>query len=203
LALPTLSGYEVLEEVGRGGMGVVYKARQQRLQRLVALKMVLRGDHASTQDLARFRAEAQAVAQLQHPRIVQIFEVGEQDGCPYLCLEHVEGGSLARKINGTPQPAREAATLVRDIAEAVEHAHGKGIIHRDLKPSNVLLTTEGVPKISDFGLAKRFLESAAEQTPNGPIAGTPSYMAPEQVRTANKSTPIGPATDVYALGAIL
>jgi serine/threonine protein kinase len=201
--LPALSEYAVLEELGRGGMGVVYKARQERLKRIVALKMVQRDRHASAQDLARFRSEAEAVAQLQHPRIVQIFEIGEQDGCPFLCLEYVEGGTLAKKINGTPQPPVQAARLVRDTAEAVAHAHSKGIIHRDLKPSNILLTGEGVPKITDFGLAKRFLEGEGEQSQSGPIVGTPSYMAPEQARTAARNAAIGPAADVYALGAIL
>ena len=199
-ALPDVAGFDILEVIGHGGMGVVYKARQMRLNRLVALKMVLAGVNASPQDLARFRSEAEAVAQLQHPGIVQIFEIGEQEGCPYLSLEYVGGGSLAQHLDGTPVAPRQAAELVLALARAVQHAHERGIVHRDLKPANVLLTADGAPKITDFGLAK---SKTAQQTHTmtGAILGSPSYMAPEQA--AGHSEQIGPATDVYALGAIL
>ncbi|MBL8796693.1 MAG: protein kinase [Planctomycetia bacterium] len=198
--LPTVAGYEILGELGRGGMGVVYQARQQGLKRLVALKMILSGAHAGAQELARFRHEAEAVARLQHPHIVQIYEVGEQDGRPYFSLELIDGGSLDRRLNGRPLPPREAAQLVRTLAEAMQAAHQQGIIHRDLKPANILLTAAGQPKITDFGLAKK-LDEADAQTRSGAILGTPSYAAPEQA--AGKVRDIGPATDVYALGAIL
>jgi WD40 repeat protein/tRNA A-37 threonylcarbamoyl transferase component Bud32 len=196
--LPSLPGYEIFEELGRGGMGVVYKARQIELKRLVAVKMILAG--ARPQELARFRREAEAVAHLQHPHIVQIYEVGEQDGRPYFSLELVEGGSLAQKLAGTPLPARQAAQLVETLTRAVHAAHERSIIHRDLKPANVLLTADGVPKVTDFGLAKR-VDAGPGLTQSGVILGTPSYMAPEQA--SGKSKQIGPACDVYALGAIL
>src|SRR5262245_30743190 len=198
--LPVLVGYEILGELGRGGMGVVYKARQTRLNRLVALKMILSGAYAGEAELARFRAEAEAVARLQHPNIVQVYEVGEQAGRPFFSLEFLGGGSFGRQLNGTPQPALQAATLVETLARAVHSAHQQGIVHRDLKPANVLLTEEGVPKITDFGLAKQ-LDRQHAPTASGAILGTPSYAAPEQA--AGKSKAIGPATDVYALGAIL
>ena len=190
----------ILEVIGRGGMGVVYKARHIRLDRLVALKMVLSGAHASPEQLARFSIESQAVAQLQHPGIVQIYEVGEHDGLPYFSLEFVAGGSLANKIGGKPQPTREAAGMVRELALAMREAHRRNIIHRDLKPANVLLTPDGAPKITDFGLAKR-LDADSEQTHTGAIMGSPSYMAPEQAW--GQTHQIGPLTDLYALGAIL
>jgi serine/threonine protein kinase len=198
--LPTVAGYEILGELGRGGMGVVYKARQQGLKRLVALKMILSGVHAGTQELARFRHEAEAVARLQHPNIVQIYEVGEQEGRPYFSLELIDGGSLDRKLAGRPVPPREAAQLVRTLAEAMHAAHQQGVIHRDLKPANILLTADGQPKITDFGLAKQ-LDDASAQTRSGAILGTPSYAAPEQA--AGKLREVGPPTDVYALGALL
>ena len=197
---PELPGYVILEVIGRGGMGVVYKARQIGLDRLVALKMVLAGAHASPEELARFAIESQAVAQLQHPGIVQIYEVGEHDGLPYFSLEFVAGGSLAKKIGGKPQPTREAAGMVRALALAMREAHRRNIIHRDLKPANVLLTPDGQPKITDFGLAKR-LDADSQQTHTGAIMGTPSYMAPEQAW--GQTHQIGPLTDLYALGAIL
>jgi WD40 repeat protein len=196
----TIPGYEILGELGRGGMGVVYKARQIALNRLVALKMVLAGGHASAADLARFRREAEAVARLQHPHIVQIYEVGEADGRPFFSLEYVEGGSLADKLNGTPLAPRQAAELVEVLARAVQAAHERGIVHRDLKPANVLLTADGQPKITDFGLAKR-LDGDKGQTQSGAIVGTPSYMAPEQAGAHARG--VGPTADVYALGAIL
>jgi hypothetical protein len=170
------------------------------LDRLVALKMILAGAYASLDDVARFRREAEAVAQFQHPHIVQIYEVGEHEGRPYFSLEYVEGGSLAQKWSGTPIPAHQAAELVAVLAEAIDAAHRRDIIHRDLKPANVLLTVDGTPKVTDFGLAKR-LDDAAGPTQSGAIVGTPSYMAPEQA--GGKGKAVGPAADVYALGAIL
>jgi formylglycine-generating enzyme required for sulfatase activity/tetratricopeptide (TPR) repeat protein len=198
--LPSIPGYVILGELGRGGMGVVYKASQLGLRRLVALKMVLSGAYASPQELARFRAEAEAVARLQHTNIVQIHEIGAYDGKPYFSLEFVDGGSLHKKLAGTPQPSREAAQLVETLARAVQAVHQAGIVHRDLKPGNILLTRDGVPKITDFGLA-RDLEADSQRTASGVIIGTPSYMAPEQA--AGKSRRVGPAADIYALGAIL
>jgi WD40 repeat protein/serine/threonine protein kinase len=231
--LPTIPGYEVLGELGRGGMGVVYKARQVALKRLVALKMILSGARASEQDLTRFKAEAQAVAKLQHPNIVQVYEVGEFEGLPYFSLEFVEAGSLADRLKGTPQPPAIAASLVQQLAQAMHAAHERDIVHRDLKPANVLLTGSGegssqattrnaaasatgqsasrsksdgsspmgMPKITDFGLAKQLDGEHSGQTVSGAIMGTPSYMAPEQASGRIKE--IGPLADVYALGAIL
>jgi tetratricopeptide (TPR) repeat protein len=197
---PKVPGYEIQGELGRGGMGVVYKAWQKGLERTVALKMVLTAGHASTAELARFRTEGQAVARLQHPNIVQIYEVGEQDHCPYFSLEYVDGGSLDRKIAKEPFTAVQAARMVQVLADAMDCAHRRGIIHRDLKPANILLTADGAPKITDFGLAKR-LEEDTGQTKTGAIMGTPSYMAPEQAE--GKTHELGPATDIYSLGAIL
>jgi len=197
---PRIAGYEILGVLGHGAMGVVYKARQRGLRRLVALKMIRAGRHSGPNELARFRTEAVAVADLQHPNIVQIYEVGEDRGHPFFSLEYVDGESLARKINGTPQPAPEAARLVRALAGGMEFAHARGIVHRDLKPANILLTAGGEPKISDFGLVKR-LEDDAGQTQSGSILGTPSYMAPEQAEGRIKE--IGPRADVYGLGAVL
>jgi uncharacterized protein (TIGR03067 family) len=214
-------GYEILGRLGRGGMGVVYQARHLRLDRLVALKMVLAGPHAGDEELARFRREAQAVARLQHPHIVQIHEVGEHDDLPYLALEYVDGGSLEEMAAGTPQPARWAAQLLEAVARAVHYAHERGVVHRDLKPANILLSfsqgaaaecgeaarsasapwlNEAVPKITDFGLAKR-LDAATARTRTGAVLGTPSYMAPEQA--GGRTQEVGPPADVYSLGAIL
>jgi serine/threonine-protein kinase len=193
-------GYEILEELGRGGMGVVYKARQISLKRLVALKMILAGSHAAETDRFRFRNEAEAVARLQHPNIVQIHEIGEQGGLPYFSLEFVEGGSLDRKLRGQPLPIDEAGRLTATLARAMHHAHQRSVVHRDLKPANVLLMSDGTPKITDFGLARQ-LESDSGQTRSGAVMGTPSYMAPEQA--AGQTRVIGPASDIYALGAIL
>ncbi len=212
-----IPGYEILGELGRGGMGVVYKARQVNLNRLVALKMILVGPHAAAPSLARFRAEAEAVARLRHPGIVQIHEIGEANGLPYFSLELVDGGSLDRQLAGTPLPPEQAAHLAELLARAVAHAHQQGIVHRDLKPANVLLARSDrpealalgseaadsvrcEPKITDFGLAKQ-LDSAEAHTQSGAILGTPEYMAPEQAGGSSKD--MGPATDVYALGAVL
>jgi WD40 repeat protein/tRNA A-37 threonylcarbamoyl transferase component Bud32 len=205
---PDVAGYETLERLGHGGMAVVYKARHLELNRLVALKLILAGAHAGTEALGRFRIEAEAVARLHHPHVVQIYEVGEAEGRPYLALEFMEGGSLAQKVAGMPLPPRSAAELLQTLAHAVHAAHQRGIVHRDLKPANVLLTADGTPKISDFGLAKQLdsqegaeTSGPAFQTRTGAILGTPSYMAPEQA--AGQSKAIGPAADVYALGATL
>jgi serine/threonine protein kinase/peroxiredoxin len=199
-ARPAVLGYEILDELGRGGMGVVYKARQLRLNRVVALKMILAGAHAGSKEQERFRSEAEAVAKLQHPNIVQIYEVSESEGRPYFSLEYVDGGSLAQVLDGTPQPARKSAELVAAVAKAMETAHKQNVVHRDLKPANVLLTRDGKPKVTDFGLAKH-MDSEQGQTRSGAILGTPSYMAPEQAAGRNRE--IGPPADVYALGAIL
>ncbi|HVS36202.1 MAG TPA: serine/threonine-protein kinase [Gemmataceae bacterium] len=196
-ALPRIPGYEVQAVLGHGGMGVVYKAWHVRLHRAVALKMLLAGPGARPEELERFLREAEAVAGLRHPNIVQIHDIGDLDGRPYFTMEFVEGGSLARKLAGTPQSAREAAALTAALAEAVHAAHQSGIVHRDLKPANVLLTADGTPKIADFGLARR-LEGGAGLTQSGAAVGTPSYMAPEQAQGKT-----GRAADIYALGAIL
>lgn len=201
---PVLPGFEILGVLGRGGMGIVYQARQIKLDRLVALKMVLGGGQADPEQLARFLVEAQAVARLRHPNIVQIHEVGEWQPAtggplPYLALEYVEGGNLDRQLAGTPQSPRRAAELAETLARAMHLAHQHDIVHRDLKPANVLLTADGTPKISDFGLAKR-LDDDSAQTRTGAILGTPSYMAPEQ---AGQARQIGPAADIWALGAML
>jgi tetratricopeptide (TPR) repeat protein len=228
ISLPEVPGHEILGELGRGGMGVVYKARQIRLKRLVALKMLRDGVLVDLPDLERFRAEAEAVARLQHPNIVQIYEVGEVDGRPFFSLELVEEGNLARKVDGTPQPAQSSAQLVATLARAMHYAHQRGIVHRDLKPGNILLARGGrdsasggreppgegatpggsrppltdlIPKLTDFGLAKRLESDEKALTQTGLIMGTPSYMAPEQAQGRVKE--VGPATDVYALGAIL
>jgi tRNA A-37 threonylcarbamoyl transferase component Bud32/cell division protein FtsB len=199
-AYPTIPGYEVLGVLGRGGMGVVYKARQTALKRLAALKMILSGDYASPQELARFRTEAEAVARLQHPNIVQVFEVGEHDGRPFFSLEYVGGGTLAAKLRESLPDPKEAAALVERLARAVHAVHQCDVVHRDLKPANVLLTADGTPKITDFGLAKK-LDEEAGQTHAGAVMGTASYMAREQASGATAQ--VGPLADVYALGAIL
>ena len=193
-------GYDLLGELGRGGMGVVYKARDQNLKRTVALKMILSGAHASDEDMQRFQIEAEAVAKLQHPNIVQIYEVSEHEGRPYIALEFADGGSLDQKIAGKPQDQQESAELIETLSGAMQLAHENDIIHRDLKPANILLTTDGEPRITDFGLAKR-MDEDSNQTKSGAVMGTPSYMAPEQA--GGKSETLGPATDTYALGAIL
>jgi eukaryotic-like serine/threonine-protein kinase len=209
-------GYEILGELGRGGMGVVYKARHTALNRVVALKMILAGGHAGEEALARFQTEAEAIARLQHPGIVQVYGVGQHGELPWLSLEFCEGGSLEKRLAGQPQPPAEAAALVEALARAVQAAHEKGVVHRDLKPANVLLSRRASgplalppeqagrllydePKITDFGLAKK-LDDASGATRTGSIMGTPSYMAPEQ---AEAKKDVGPAADIWALGAIL
>jgi tetratricopeptide (TPR) repeat protein/tRNA A-37 threonylcarbamoyl transferase component Bud32 len=192
-------GYEILGELGRGGMGIVNKARHTKLNRLVALKMILAGSHAGAADLTRFQTEAEAIARLRHANIVQVYEVGEHEGKPFFSLEFCGGGSLKEKLSGTPLPPREAAALVEALARAMQAAHGQHVIHRDLKPANVLLTEDGTPKVTDFGLAKKLDE--AGQTHSGAVLGTPSYMAPEQA--GGQTSDVGPLADVYALGAIL
>jgi serine/threonine-protein kinase len=183
-ALPAIPGYDLLAEIGRGGMGAVYKARQQKLDRVVALKVILHGEYADQTDRQRFQNEAEAVARLQHPNIVQIFEVGEHDGRPYLALEYADGGSLDRQLDGTPQPAKQAAETVRTLALALQHAHERGVIHRDLKPANVLLGEGGALKVTDFGLARKV--DVSGDTRSGAVLGTPSYMAPEQAAGRGK-----------------
>jgi serine/threonine protein kinase len=212
---PIVPGYEILEELGRGGMGVVYKARQVSLKRFVALKVIRDGALAGAQERRRFRIEAEAAARMQHPNIVQIFDIGDHQGRAYFAMELLEGGSLDKHIAGRPQSARQAAKLVRSLALAVQHAHMQQVVHRDLKPANVLLQIESkdepkpslltletaIPKITDFGLAKRLDSESTALTRDGAILGTISYMAPEQA--AGRNQEIGPSVDVYALGAIL
>lgn len=200
-SLPAVPGYEILGELGRGGMGVVFQARDLQLERLVALKMILPGHDLSATRLERFLTEARAVARFQHPHLVQIYEIGAHDGKPYFSMEFLEGGSLSGKLKGTPQPAAEAAALLETLARAVDYAHQKGIVHRDLKPANILLMADGTPKIADFGLAKQLDQEAAGQTQEGGIVGTPAYMAPEQAW--GQTSGIGPGADIYALGALL
>ncbi len=212
LAMPTLPGYEVLEELGRGGMGIIYKARHLAFDHVVALKMISAGAQADASDLARFRAEGEAISHLQHPNIVQIYEVGEHNGLPFFALELMERGNLSQALAGAPLPPRYAAELIEMLARALQAAHEAGIIHRDLKPANVLLAAPpetpapgvvrllGTPKVSDFGLAKR-LDDPGANTKTGNIVGTPNYMAPEQAQS--KSQDLTPAVDVYSLGAIL
>jgi serine/threonine protein kinase len=220
VAWPTIPGYEVFGELGRGGMGVVYLARQAVLNRRVAIKMIRAGDQASERELKRFQSEAETIARLQHPNIVQIYEVASHGGLPYLALELAARGSLASRLTGEPLNPTASAELVELVARAVHAVHEQGIIHRDLKPANILLADPvpgsrssveleepgpsaldfGVPKITDFGLAKR-LDNPAGPTKPGSILGTPSYMAPEQAEA--KAGAVGPATDVHALGAIL
>ncbi len=222
----SIPGYEILAELGRGGMGVVYKAQQLMPKRIVALKMVLAAARAGPVERARFLSEADAIARLRHPNVVQVYEVGQHDGQPYFSLEYCEGGTLAEKLRGGPLPPENAARLLRTIAEAVHAAHLAGVVHRDLKPANVLLTVgqafqpdshdtsttkratfQGgvrlesltyIPKVTDFGLAK---QQGSDLTASGAVMGTPSYMPPEQA--SGKGHEIGPAADIYSLGAIL
>jgi WD40 repeat protein len=199
IPLERLAEYEILGEIGRGGMGVVYKARHTRLGRVVALKMILGGAIADQDDLARFETEASAASQLQHPNIVALFEVGTHAGQPFFSMEYVHGSSLAQMVGRGALLPRVAAQYIELTARAVHYAHGRGIIHRDLKPANILITEAGQPKITDFGLAKR-IDVEKGQTRSGAIVGTPSYMAPEQ---ASGSKGLTIAADVYSLGAVL
>ncbi|QDU37123.1 Serine/threonine-protein kinase PrkC [Maioricimonas rarisocia] len=199
--------FELLEELGRGGMGIVYRARQIDLNRVVALKMLLQGDLATETDLERFRAESASAARLDHPHIVHVYEVGELEGRPYFTMRYVEGSTLARRLIDGPLPPRDAARLLIPVCRAIAHAHRQGVLHRDLKPSNILIDASGRPFVSDFGLAKRIPAAgqdpaaASTLTHSGAIVGTPGYMAPEQA-LGNRGE-VSPATDIYSLGAIL
>jgi len=198
-----IPGYEILEELGRGGMGVVYKARHLKLNRFIALKIVLTGMHAAEIERVRFQQEAEAMAKIRHPSIVAVHDIGETDGIPYLAMEFCPGGSLAQRIRSKPQEPHYAATMTEQLARGLAEVHRHHILHRDLKPANILLDAEGLPRITDFGLA-RVLQPGADTDggmPTMTLAGTPSYMAPEQIRGGIKT--IGPRTDIYALGAIL
>jgi serine/threonine-protein kinase len=198
--LPEIPDYSVLGVLGRGGMGVVYRAHHLKLARDVAVKMLLTPDHARPSEFARFQREARTIASLRHPHIIQVFDIGDLEGRPYFTMEFVEGGSLAQKLAGVPQSARDAAEMVATLADAVQVAHERGIVHRDLKPANILLTAEGTPKIGDFGLARTVTEGP-ELTVVGTRLGTPSYMSPEQA--IGRRGTVGPSTDIYSLGAVL
>ena len=196
----SIGAYEILAELGRGGMGVVYKCRDADLDRVVAVKTIAAGQNATAEQRARFDAEARAVARLEHPHIIAIHAVGHHDGVPYLSLEFAEGGSLSQRLSRGPMPCPAAGELIETVARAVHAAHQAGVIHRDLKPSNVLFAADGAPKVADFGLAK-LLDDNSGRTLSGEPVGTPSYMSPEQADGRVGS--IGPAADVYALGATL
>lgn len=196
----TWGPFEIQEELGRGGMGVVYRARQVSLGRTVALKLILRGEFASPQEEARFRQEAQAAAHIEHPNIVPIYESGQIEGRPYFSMKYIAGTTLAQRLAKGPMPPREAATLLLAVCRAIAEAHRQGVLHRDLKPANILLDVEGQPHVTDFGLAKH-AEARGSFTNSGLMMGTPSYMAPEQAGFDRGI--VGPATDVYSIGAIL
>jgi serine/threonine protein kinase len=191
--------YELLEEVARGGMGVVWKARQVSLHRVVALKMILAGQLADHEEVERFHREAEAAANLDHPGIVPIYEVGRHRGRHFFSMAYVEGESLAQRLARGPLPPREAAGLVAHLADAVGYAHGRGVVHRDLKPANVLLGTDGRPRVTDFGIARQLGGDGGPAAADEPL-GTPGFMPPEQARG---ETDVGPAADVYGLGAVL
>ena len=192
--------YEIIRELARGGMGVVFEARQVSLNRKVALKMILAGQLAEETDVKRFHTEAEAAANLDHPGIVPIFEVGQHESQHYFSMGFVDGPSLAGRLAEGPLPPRHAAELIRRVSDAIEYAHQRGVIHRDLKPANILLDAQGNPRVTDFGLAKK-VQSDSGLTGSGQIMGTPSYMPPEQA--GGKRGEVGPAADVYALGATL
>ena len=195
-----IGSYEIVSELGRGGMGVVYKARDIRLKRTVALKVILSGSHADSTERKRFQTEAESVARLKHQNIVQVYEVGECDGHPFLAIEYCAGGSLDDRLKDRRPSPLEAAELVASVAAAMEHSHRAGVVHRDLKPANVLFDADGTPKIADFGLAKK-LDEDEGHTRTGTIMGSLGYMAPEQARGQNAKT--SSRTDVYSMGAIL
>lgn len=198
--VPAVPGYEILHELGRGGMGVVYAAKQIRADRIVALKMMLNVDHARAEERERFSAEVRAVARLQHPNIVGVYEVGEYAGAPYFTLEYVPSGTLAKRVSERLLSHQQSAEMMRTLAGGVDYAHSRGVIHRDLKPGNILIDEKGAPKIADFGLARR-TEDASHLTREGTIVGTPSYMSPEQAFGSTDA--IGPSADIYSLGAIM
>src|SRR5947209_432492 len=199
---PEVPGYEILGVLGHGGMGIVYRARQLKAQRLVALKMIRAVEHATPSDRLRFQIETEAVARLQHPNIVQLYEVGEIRGQPYFSLEFCDGGTLGEQLKKQRPTVQEAAALIETLARAMHYAHLRGVVHRDLKPGNVLLAgAERVVKITDFGLAKRIDAEARDVSRSGAVMGTAAYMAPEQA--AGKVRDTGPAADVYGLGALL
>jgi len=199
-AMRSFGDYELLEEIARGGMGIVYKARQISLNRIVALKMLLFGPMAQPEYVQRFRTEAAAAASLQHPHIVAIFEVGFREGQHFFAMEHVAGRSLSDVVRDGPVPARRAADYVKTVAEAIQYAHERGILHRDLKPSNVLIDEFDQPKVTDFGLAKQ-IGKETELTLSGQVLGSPNYMPPEQA-VPHRGL-VGKRSDVYSLGAIL
>ncbi len=201
LELPaTIGDYQLLAEIGRGGMGVVFRARQISLDREVAVKMILRGRLASDIDLSRFLAEASSTARLQHPNIVPVYEVGDIEGRPFFSMKFIDGETLGDKLADGPLPEREAAQLLAVIALAIGFAHSQGVMHRDLKPTNIIIDSAGTPMVSDFGLAKRFgVEN--DLTRSGVVVGTPSYMSPEQASGRRES--VGPSSDIYSLGCVL
>jgi serine/threonine-protein kinase len=196
----TFGDYEIIDELGRGGMGVVYRARQESLDRTVALKVLLKGEMASSSDVARFRLEAESAAQLDHPNIVPVYEVGEEEGRPYFTMRIVEGETLGDRLQNGPISSRAAAELLLPICRGIQYAHERGVLHRDLKPSNIIIDSKGTPYVTDFGLARR-IKSDASLTHSGAIIGTPGYMSPEQA--AGTRGFVGPVSDVYGLGAIL
>ena len=196
--------YQLLEELGQGGMGIVYRAREHHRGRIVALKRLLRGAGSSVHDVDRFRVEALAASRLAHPHVVPVFQVGDCDGQPYFTMQFIEGTTLARRLADGPMPGLDAARLLIPVCRAIQYAHDHGILHRDLKPSNILIDREGHPYVSDFGLAKRLdVHGDPSLTPSGALVGTPSYMPPEQARGSMRRLPLAPSCDVYSLGAIL
>ena len=196
--------YQLFEELGQGGMGVVFRARELGRGRIVALKRLLRGAGSKAQDVERFRVEALATAHLAHPHIGPVFQVGEHEVQPFFTMQYIKGTTLARRLADGPMPGLDAARLLVPVCRAIHSAHDRGVLHRDLKPSNILIDPEGHSYVSDFGLAKRLDPHAdTSLTPSGAIVGTPGYMPPEQARASRGRGPLGPACDVYSLGAIL